>query len=83
MDNVLMIGRGEIALSEREMLMLATIEPLLKKARLSLHCPRCFELGLSDGGLRGNNAEGDRKWTIECNCSVRLAANPLTNAHSV
>lgn len=76
MDNVFLVGRSEVTLSEREMLMLATIEPLLRKARLSLYCPKCYEQGLSDGGLRGNNHENDKKWTIECNCSVRMAANP-------
>lgn len=83
MDNVLLVGRGQITLTEREMLMFATIEPLLKKAQLSLHCPRCYAMGLSDGGLRGNNSPSDTKWTIECNCSVRMAANPTTHPHSV
>jgi hypothetical protein len=76
MDNVFLIGRSQIELTEREMLMLATVEPILQKARLRLYCPKCYEQGLSDGGLRGNNHENDKRWTIECNCSVRMAHNP-------
>ena len=82
MDNAFLIDRTRIPLTERDMLIFATIEPLLKKARLSLFCPRCFEQGLSDGGIRGNNGLNDQVWRIECNCSVRLAENPTTETQT-
>jgi hypothetical protein len=83
MDNVFLLDRSEIVLTEREMLMLATVEPLLRKARLSLYCEKCYAQGLSDGGIRGNNGMNDKAWTIECNCSVRKASNPAKNAVTV
>jgi hypothetical protein len=55
MDNVFLVGRADIQLNEREMLMLATVEEVMKKARLSFYCPRCYANGFSDGGIRGNN----------------------------
>lgn len=83
MDNVLLVGRERIEVAKREMLIIATIEPLLKKLRLSLYCPKCYQQGLSDGGLRGNNSLDDARWTLECNCSVRMAENPTAHAKTV
>lgn len=83
MDNVFLIGRDTIEVSEREMLMLATIQPLLKKLRLDMYCPKCFFTGKGDGGLRGNNSLDDAKWTLECNCSVRMSLNPTKNPVTV
>jgi hypothetical protein len=80
MDNVFLIGRADVELTEREMLMLATVDDILKKARLSLYCQKCYAQGLSDGGLRGNNHLNDKAWTLECNCTVRRAVNPTLNA---
>jgi hypothetical protein len=82
-DDVFLLDRGEIEATEREMLMLATIQPVLQKLRLSLYCPKCYAQGLSDGGLRGNNGSNDKVWTIECNCSVRKAKNPARNPVTV
>ncbi|HYE86865.1 MAG TPA: hypothetical protein VEA16_10955 [Vicinamibacterales bacterium] len=83
MDNVVLVGRESIEVSEREMLMLATIDPLLKKLRLSLYCPKCWALGTSDGAIRGNNHLNDKSWTIECACSVRRSLNPARNPVTV
>jgi hypothetical protein len=83
MDNVFLVGRADIQLNEREMLMLATVEEVMKKARLSFYCPRCYANGFSDGGIRGNNHLNDKAWTLECNCSVRRAPNPTRHPVTV
>jgi hypothetical protein len=83
MDSVLLAERGVVALTEREMLMLATVEPILRKAQLSFYCPRCYFTGKGDGGVRGNNSMDDTRWTIECQCCVRMSTNPTAHAKTV
>lgn len=68
---LLLAGRGEIEMSQRDVELLQAIEGTLKKLHLSLYCQRCQALGNPDG-VRAANHPNDTTWTVTCGCSVRI-----------
>lgn len=71
MAGLLLTGRGELEMTERDVQLLQAIEDTLKRLHLSLYCQRCHALGNADG-VRAANHPNDATWTVTCGCSVRL-----------
>jgi len=71
MAGILLAGKGEIEMSERDAALLSAIEDTLKRLGLSLYCQRCHAFGNPDG-VAAKNHPDDPTWRVECGCTVRI-----------
>ncbi len=65
-------SRDTKELTELEVQVLIEIEPLLRKMRLHLACPKCLAAGHGTNALvGGNNGVADQVWSVDCQCTSR------------
>jgi hypothetical protein len=68
----LLDSRTVIELSETEIQVLIELEPLLRRAKLHLACPRCLAAGHGTRALvGGQNGPEDATWKVSCECTHR------------
>lgn len=66
------LSRQSVDLTELDTQVLIELEPILRRMRLHLACPRCLAAGrTSDALVGGNNGVGDQVWTVSCPCTDR------------
>ena len=58
-------------MAKHESDLLAQMVPVMKNLALGFFCLKCNAAGRNDG-VRANNAPGDEKWIVECECSLRI-----------
>lgn len=65
--------RDTLDLTETELQVLIEIEPLLRRARLHIACPRCLAAGHGVNSLvGGSNGPEDKRWSVDCQCTSRI-----------
>lgn len=64
--------RDVVTLSEQEIQVLIELEPLLRRAKLHIACPRCLAAGHGTRALVGGaNGPEDATWKVSCECTRR------------
>jgi hypothetical protein len=61
----------ELPVRVEDMAILAKLEGVLSRTRLSLYCPRCHANGAPDGVV-GQNALTDHELSVRCGCTNRV-----------
>lgn len=75
--------QSRLDLSQDQIQVLIEIEPLLRAARLHLACPRCLAAGHGQNALvGGNNHPFDHTFSVNCQCTERIASNPMPIAQA-
>jgi len=66
------LRRQSIDVDSREVQALIALEPMLRKMRLHLACPRCLAAGMGQQALvGGDNDASDAVWKVSCQCTDR------------